>query len=165
MRRNSHMILKLTQKCMKDLNMEWRVKKCAIMNVKRGKMEQQTEAVNLNEDTTIRTVDRNTPYQFLGIHEHISHDSKLIRDKVSKEFLQRIWLIWSSPMAESLKIQATNTFAIPALTYYMCITEWTMHDLQELDREVRKILTDVGGNTLELLYHFDICQDPWEDAV
>ena len=48
-------------------------------------------------------------------------------------------------MAGPLKIQATNTFAIPTLNYYMCNAEWTMHDLQELEREIRKMLTVVGG--------------------
>ena len=83
-----HLILKLTQECMKDLNMEWGVKKCSIMNVKRGKLEEQSE-LKLSEDTTIRPVDKNSPYRFLGIYEHICHDSKLIRDHISKEFLQR----------------------------------------------------------------------------
>ena len=59
-------------------------------------------------------------------------------------------------MFELLKVHATNTFAISAVTYYMCTTEWTVHDLQELDREVRKILTDNGarhpGTSVPLLY-------------
>ena len=55
-------------------------------------------------------------------------------------------------MSEPQKIHATNTFAIPALTYYMCTTEWTVHDLQELDREVRKILTDTGARHVSFFY-------------
>ena len=121
-----HLILKLTQECMKDLNMEWGVKKCAIMNVKRGKLKEQSE-LKLNEDTTIRPVDKNSPYRFLGIYEYICHDSKLIRDHISKEFLQRIWLMWSSPMDEPLKIHATNTFAIPSLTYHMCTIPYLLY--------------------------------------
>ena len=59
------------------------------MNVKRGKPEEHPD-LHLSETTKIRAVSENAPYKFLGIHEHIRHDSKLIRNEVSKELLQRI---------------------------------------------------------------------------
>ena len=65
-------------------------------------------------------------------------DEIMIREGASKEFLQWVWLIWSSP-------QATNTFAMSALSYFMTTTEWTIYEVQELDRQVRKILTDNKG--------------------
>ena len=148
---------------MEDLSMEWGAKKCAIMNAKRRKLEEQPD-LHLSETTKIRAVSEDTPYKFLGIHEHICHDSKLIRNEVSKEFLQRMWLIWSSPMSEPLKIHATNTFAIPALTYYMCTTEWTVHDLQELEKS-EKFSPILAQDILGRLYHFSTCQDPWVAVV
>ena len=129
--------LQSTKGCMADLNMEWGTGKCAVMNVKRGILDDESVA-KLNDSTTIRSVDKNRPYKFLGIYEHLGQDEIRIREGASKEFLQRVWLIWSSP-------QATNTFAMSALSYFMTTTEWTIYEVQELDRQVRKILTDNKG--------------------
>ena len=63
-----HLVLKLIQKCMEDLNMEWREKKFSIMNVKRGKPEEHPD-LHLSETTKIRAVSENAPYKFLGIHD------------------------------------------------------------------------------------------------
>ena len=49
--------LQSTQSCMEDLNMEWNAKKCAVMNVKRGVLDEESQ-VKLNDST-------------LGIQEHI----------------------------------------------------------------------------------------------
>ena len=71
--------------------------------------------------------------------------------------MQRVWPIWASPLSDLFKVMATNTFAMSAaISYFMTTTEWAIHQLQELDREVRKILTDNGGRhpcaSVRLLY-------------
>ena len=117
--------------------------KCAIMNVKRGILHGEFVA-KLNVSTTIRSVDKNRSYKFLGIYEHLGQD-EMIREGASKEFLQRVWLIWSSPLSDALKVQATNTFAMSVLSYFITTTEWTIYEVQERDRQVRKILRDNKG--------------------
>ena len=147
--------LQCIQDCMKDLNMQWNAKKCAVMNVKRGNLDKQSQ-LKLNYSTLIDSVTANKPYKFLGIHEHLGQDKCTIYEKASKEFMQRVWLIWASPLSDLYKVMATNTFAMSAISYFMTTTEWTIHQLQELDREVRKILMDNGGRhscaSVPLLY-------------
>ena len=87
-------------------------------------------------------MDKNRPYKLLRIYEHLGQDEMMIREGAGKEFLQRVWLIWSSPLSDRLKVQATNTFAMSALSCFMTTTEWTVYEVRELDRLVRKILID-----------------------
>ena len=125
--------------------MEWNAKKCAVMNVKRGVLDEESQ-VQLNDSTLVRSVTEERTYKCLGIQEHLGQDVITIRERVTKEFLQRVWSIWSSPLSDALKVQATNTFAMPALAYFMITTEWTVHEIQEIDQEVRKIMTENGGS-------------------
>ena len=145
--------LQSTNVCIAGLNMEWGIEKCAVMNVKRGILDDESVA-KLNDSTTIRSVDNNRPYKFLGIYEHLGQDEIMIREGASKEFLQRVWLIWSSPLSDALKVQATNTFAMSALSYFMTTTEWIIYEVQEFDRQVRKILKDNKGRHPCASVHF-----------
>ena len=114
------------------------------------------QALQLDHTTTIRTVQQNQPYKFLGTKEHALQNSILMREETAKEFLQRAWLIWSSPLSDKHKVQATAPFALPALTYHMPIIHWPVNDLKELDRMLRKILNDTKAkhpaSSNELLY-------------
>ena len=90
--------------------MEWNAKKCAVMNVKRGVLDEESH-VKLNDSTLLRSVSEERTYKF---QERLGHDVIKNRERASKEFLRRVWLIWSSPLSDALKVQATNTFAMPA---------------------------------------------------
>ena len=93
--------------------MEWNAKKCAVINVKRGVLDKESH-VKLNDSTLLRSVSEERTYKFLGIQEHLVQDAIKLRERATKEFLQRVWLIWSSSLSDALKVQATNTFAMPA---------------------------------------------------
>ena len=79
-----------------------------------------------------------------------------MRRETAKKFPQRGWLIWSSPLSEKHKVQATTTFALPALTYHIPIIHSPVNDLRERDRMLRKILNDTKAKhtafSNELLY-------------
>ena len=75
--------LQCIQDYMKDLNMQWNAKKCAVMNVKRGNLDEQSQ-LKLNDSTLIDSVTANKPYKFLGIHEHLGQDKNTIYEKASK---------------------------------------------------------------------------------
>ena len=61
--------LKGVKLCSKDLNMSLGNDKCAVMTVKRGEMH-HNQALQLDHTTTIRTVQEDQPYKFLGTKEH-----------------------------------------------------------------------------------------------
>ena len=129
--------LKEVKLCLKNLNMSLGNDKCAVMTVKRGEMH-HNQAAQLDHTTAIRAVQEDQPYKFLGTKEQALQDSRLTREETAKEFLQRAWLIWSSPQSDKHKVQATTTFALPALTYYVPIIHWPVNNLKELDRMLKK---------------------------
>ena len=69
-------------------------------------------------------------FKFLGIQEHLDQDLITIRESETKEFLQRVWLLRSSPLSDALKVQASNTFVMAALAYFMITTDWAVHEYQ-----------------------------------
>ena len=85
--------LKEVKLCLKDLNMSLGNDKYAVITVKRGEMH-HNQALQLDHTTTIRAVQEDQPYKFLGTKEHALQNSRLMREETAKEFLQRAWLIW-----------------------------------------------------------------------
>ena len=53
-------------------------------------------------------------------------------------------MIWSSRLSDHNRITATNQFALPVLAYLMRTQNWFIADLQQLDRETRKIMLENG---------------------
>ena len=139
--------------------------KCAVMTVK-GEEMHHNQALQLYHTTPIRAVQEDQPYKLLGTKEHALQDSRLMREETAKEFLQRAWLIWSSPLSDKHKVQATATFALPALTYHMPIIHWPVNDLKELDRMLRKILNDTKAKHT-LLKHYELVNKipSWHSAI
>ena len=70
----------------------------------------------------------------------------LVLENASKEYLRRLANIWSSPLSDHSKVTATNQCALPVLSYLMWTQTWPLAQLQQVDREARKIIVEFGGN-------------------
>jgi len=55
-------------------------------------------------------------------------------------YVDRLSVIWSSPLSDYTKVLATNQLARPAFTYFMWTQLWSIADLQRLERETRKVM-------------------------
>ena len=64
----------------------------------------------------------------------------IIKIVISKEYLKRLSVKWSSPLSDVNKVTASNQFALPVLSYLMPTQRWPMSALQKIDREVRKVI-------------------------
>ena len=77
-------------------------------------------------------------------------------ESAARVYLQRLSVIWSSPLSDHHKVVATNHFALPVLVYFMKTQAWPITELQRLDRESRKVLVENSGKhplaTSDLLY-------------
>ena len=84
-------------------------------------------------------------YKFLGVLETSRQEDQLAFKVASEESLKRLSVIWSSPLSDYHRVVASNQYALPVLSYLM----WTQHlpvtDLQQIDREARKIVVSNGG--------------------
>ena len=52
-------------------------------------------------------------------------------------------------MSDHAKVVASNQYALPVITYLMWTQTWPIVNIQQLDREGRKIIVENGGNHLK----------------
>ena len=76
----------------------------------------------------------------MGLDESTSYDTEFNKEKMTKEYIRRIRKIWSSQLNGFNKIQATNSFAVPMVTYSFGIINWTKENLKQLNITTRKIM-------------------------
>ena len=84
-------------------------------------------------------------YKFLGVQENLKQENKLVLNCAAEIYLKSVSVIWSSPLSDHNRITATNQFALPVLAYLMRTQKLPIADLQQLDRETRKIMVENGG--------------------
>jgi hypothetical protein len=135
------------RKMFTDIGLDWSTSKCAAIHIKRGKIntEQDTNSMPVSHDCKIPIINSEDHYKFLGKFQNTEHLENKVIDEASKEYENRLWAIWTSPLSIPRKIRATNVYAVPVLQYYMWTTDWRLNDLRELDRLTRKVINDCCG--------------------
>ena len=137
---------------MEDIGLACNERKCAVADVKRAKLETSDESI-IGEEDVIESLKKGSQYKFLGILENVNHEDNLVLQNAEKVYLDRLSVLWSSPLSDYNKVLATN---LPALTYFMWTQVWTIVDLQRLDIETRKVMVVNGAkhplSSTDLLY-------------
>ena len=80
-----------------------------------------------------------------GVSASALQDEKLALAVAAKVYLERLSVIWASPLSDANRVKATNQFALPVLTYLMWTQHWPLTELREIDRETRKVVSENGG--------------------
>ena len=140
-----HRGLKTTQAAMRDIGLQLNPKKCSIINVKRGKQVCEGSKAKLYHSTEIASLNEGERYKFLGVLENLKQDDKLGLQQAAKIYLQKISVIWCSPLFYWNKVNASNQFELPALSYLMWTQTWPLAELRQIDLETRKIITENGA--------------------
>ena len=143
--RNIAAVMSTTIKSMfTDIGFEWGLKKCAAVEVNRGKL---TEGGNLtvSKEESIQIMSKDDHYKFLGTVENSKQLDELITQTLSQEYIRRLLLIWTSNISIPRKIRAMNTFAIPLLQYSFWTCTWTLEKLKQLDRKTREVINKNSG--------------------
>ena len=126
-----------------DIGMKFGVQKCGSVVMKRGKVV-NSDGVQLPNGETINSVGEEG-YKYLGmleIDEIMNHNMKAL---VQKEYLRRLKKILKSRLNGRNIIIAINTWAVSLLRYGAGLINWTVNELQQLDRKTRKKLTMYGA--------------------
>ena len=103
-----------------------------------------SDGVQLPNGETINSVGEEG-YKYLGmveIDEIMNHNMKAL---VQKEYLRRLKKILKSRLNGRNIIIAINTWAVSLLRYGAGLINWTINELQQLDRKTRKKLTMCGA--------------------
>ena len=138
-------VLKATKESTKCMGIQWNEKKCAVTHMKKGALDQTTSNMKLDESAAIARLKDGEQYKFLGVQENLKQEDKLVLNCAAEVYLKRVSVIWSSPFSDHNRITATNQFARPVLAYLMRAQKWPIADLQQLDRDTRKITVENGG--------------------
>ena len=135
---------------------------------------------NNNNNKPIKSPDQHNTYKFLGVFENTKQEDKQVLEAAAKTYLRRLSIIWSSPLLDHAQVVVSNQYALPVLAYLMWTQTWPMANIQQLDREGRKIIVESGGNhpkgSTEILYktsctrlrgwlEFLFYSEPWQRVL
>ena len=131
-------LINITKLFSDDIRMEFGFEKCNKVTIKKGKL-MTTGDIKLNEDK-IKELDNSKTYVYLGISERDKIFKKNLKEELKNEYFKRLKKIISSKLNSINMISAVNTFAIPAITYGFQILDWSITELEQIDRDTRKML-------------------------
>ena len=127
---------------MSDAGLDWNAKKCNVINIVRGLLDLSTEEVVLNDGTIVKCLKSEDLYKFLGIPENVEHDIDDIVKNSKTSVRQRTNVVWTSPLSDYNKVEATNSFVHSSLEYFMWSEKFKLDDLREIDQLIRDVLNE-----------------------
>ena len=133
-------LLTVVKKFKDNIRMEFGLEKCAKATFKRGKLT-KTSDLHIDTDTSIRELDQEEAYKYLGINKGDGIQHATMKEKVRKEYYRRVRLVLKSELNPANRFEAVNTLAVPVVTYSFNITNWKMSEIKRLDTKTWKLLT------------------------
>ena len=119
-----------------DIRMEFGIKKCAHVNIQRGKVA-RTEGIQLPDGINIDE----TEYKYMGIIEGEEIKHQEMKGKIKKEYIKRLKAILQSKQNNSVNaVKAINSRAVSVIRYSAGIIDWKNSELCNMDRKTRKVL-------------------------
>ena len=126
-----------------DIGMEFGLKKCGVLLMKRGKIH-HSDGIVLPDGQIMKEIEENG-YKYLGILESdVMRESKM-QEIFRNEYFRRLRLLLKSKLNGKNKIMAINTWAVPVLRYGAGIINWNVEDIRAMDRKTRKTMTMFGA--------------------
>ena len=113
-----------------DIGMEFGLKKCGVVILKKGKLV-KFDGIHLPNQEIMKEVDENG-YTYLGILELDEIKEHEMKIKVTAEYKRRLRLILKSKLNGKNKIQAINTWAVALLRYGAGIINWKVDELKKM---------------------------------
>ena len=128
-----------------DIGMDFGMKKCGILTMKRGKVV-RCEGIMLPNNEVMREVEKEG-HTYLGIVELDKIKENEMKKKTIKEYKRRLRLILKSKLngKNKVKITTINTWAVAVFRYGAGILQWKESELKNVDRKSRKTMTMYGA--------------------
>ena len=123
-----------------DICMDFGLDKCAKATFLRGRLA-KTSSISLDPDTTIRELDPEEMYKYLGVNEGNGINHAAMKEKIRKEYYRRVRLVLKTELNSKNRIEAINTLAVPVVQYSYNIINWNPPDIQRMDIKTRKLFT------------------------
>ena len=105
-----------------DIGMEFGIKKCGILTMKRGKIV-KSEGIKLPDGEVMKQVGQER-YTYLGITELDKIKETEMKEKITKEYKRRQRLILKSKLNGTNKVTTINTWEVAIFKYGAGINQW-----------------------------------------
>ena len=128
----------------KDINMQFGLEKCAYINIERGQRKSLGQSLVIN-NVVIKELEDGDTYIYLGQDESVSYDGPLNKDRVTREYLKHVKMVWNSQLSSANKSVSHNVFAVPVITPTTGILNWTRDEVDTLDVRTRKYIAMSGS--------------------
>ena len=115
-----------------DIGMEFGIKKCGVLVLKRGKVV-SPERVEMPGGEKIKEIEKNR-YNYLGILECNKIKESKMKENIRREYLRRTKLITRKRLNGWNKIIAINTWGVSLMRYGASIVKWTKSELRKTGR-------------------------------
>lgn len=119
--------------------MSFEMNKCIKITIIRGKVSSLQNAITLNCGENLKSLENGKQYRYLGFNERETTD-KTTKKAIKIEYFKRVKMILKSELNSQNSINAINMYAVPTITYGIPILDWTITELEVVDRETRKLL-------------------------
>ena len=110
-----------------DLGLTLGLDKCAKLSVVRGKLEPSGDPV-LPAEMNIRELSVGETYKYLGLFRAEALDCNGSKKTILEVYFKQLSLIWTSYLIGPRKVEATNSFCVPLLSYGYRLISWTKRD-------------------------------------
>ena len=125
-----------------DIGMQYEISKCATLEMKKGKIV-QTDGIELPSGETIKSLEHEKGYKYLGVLHFESVKSKLMKDMITKEYYQRIRKTLKASLNAENTIQTIHAKAILVIRYGAIIVKWRKNKLEAVDRKTRELSSNL----------------------
>ena len=75
-----------------------------VAHVERGVLDSPSNTTHVGESQIIEILKEGGNYKFLGVLENSKQEDTLVLGDTSKVFLQRLFVVWSSPLSVTIKL-------------------------------------------------------------
>ena len=94
---------------------------------------------------------------FVGVYENVKFVGPIYKDRILKEYINRVRKIRSSKLSNHNKVTSYNSFVVPFITLSVAVLNWTKNDdIKQIELQTRKILNMIGNlypnNDIDRLY-------------
>ena len=101
---------------LKDMGQKWNPNEFKGIYVRKGKQVEHAASLKLDETTLVEKLKTGSKYKLLGLRESVMEDEKLGLKVAAKTYLERLSIIWTSPLSDANRVKATTQFALLVLT-------------------------------------------------
>ena len=132
-------LINITKHFSDDIRMSFGLDKCNKLSIIKGRLVSTNSNIPYNQGY-ITELNNGKTYKYLGFEEDSEIKKMKMKKDMKNEYFSRIKKILKSELNGKNTIEAINAYAVPALSYGFAVLDWSITELEELDRNTRNLL-------------------------